>query len=1596
MTDGKETQQQPVEKKIVRHKTAKRILRAVAAVAVVLFVLPSLLYIPGVQRAVKNFVVEKVAESTGYTVEIGELSLKFPLRLSIDNLLVLDEHRDTMIQSRHVATNVRLLSLLTGDVGIGGVSVDQAYYRMLSKDSSMLLTARLRSFSLSRSRYGLLSDHIDLGEAMVDGADAVILFDNRKAKPEPKDTSAQIPLLITVDKLGIRNLHYRMEMMPTIERLDAAVAEGEILDVCVNMSTNLVRVASLGVARLNAEYIQPTEKSAKAFEAQLPPDTMKTDAAGKPWTVVARHFRMADSRALYATSGASGGIGFDPAYIQLDSINIAVDNLYNRGSMIRLPLTALTARERCGLKVASTSGIVAIDDKKMSVEQFRLATADSEFGIDAWLDASALSGDDNARVDAKITSKISLSDAGKIMPLLKPLWKSFGSRTVDLSVDAGGTMRAVDVRRVEVSVPKVLDIKLKGRFSNVMKPQYMRGAVDIDGRMTGGSYLKRALALPADVNVPAVALKGKIDYSDEKASGILRATSGGGKVVADGKINLKNEHYDAEVNLAGFNVRGVLPAGDIGSVSGSVSVEGSGYDIYKMRTDAFADIASIEYAGVEYRDLSASASLDNGSYDVALSFNDEKVMLGVNLQGQMTPDEYHVKFNGRIDNIDLVAMNMATERLSGGMNIQGVGLINPKKEEYAGYMRLSDLFVLLPGNTFRTDSIDIGFRSNPEHTGFRLRNNDMRMSFQTPVGLTALSDSLAQIMPAVDSMLVAQRLNLVQLNRCLPLFTLDFKSKDRNIVQKYFSGMGASYGELNIGVEKREELRLQASLRDFGVGDVRFDEITMESHTDCDSLIYSLGVNNKPDNAEFLKTATIKGSVSANCADIFITQVDRYDETGFKFGLRAEIADSIVTARLYPLNPRIAFRDWTVNESNYVAYDINKNLFKASMTVNSAGKSLIKLYTDRDGLFHNGINAELAGIELRDWLVLSPFAPPIDGTLSGNAKINFNEQYYWGDCCIRVDRMSYGKKLVGNLDLDAKLAMTDDVTKTYALADMELDGKEIMTLRGMKNDSLPTSEYNLDIAIKRLPLSRASAFLPDGTGDMSGYLNGSMKVVGPEANPSINGYLQFDTAQVRIQNYGSALTFDGRRIPVDNGRVRFDSYELRGANGNPITINGYVDLSMDVDKIYSEIKLKGRNVQVINGKKRGRVELYGKGFVDINGAVKGYANNLDMRASVSILAGTNLTYVCQTSSVALTEGVDEGVVKFVNFSDTTRHAADSLAAQPYAMRIKAALIVQPNAVFNVNLSPDGKDKVQIDGEGMLSYSQNDQGDASLIGRYAINSGFVRYSPPMMSEKNFKFQEGSSLTWNGNLLNPSLNIKAVQEMKVNVNGGNQGSRTVPFDVILNVGNTLSSLAVSFDLSTDGDMTIANELSGMTAEQRATQAMNLLLYNTYTGTGSSVGNPAGGLSGNMAFSFLESVVNKWAASNITGVDLSIGIDQQDRLTSTGTSKSMSYSYKVSKSVFDDRFKIVVGGNYTSDASAEDNLAQNLLNDLSFEYKLNKTGTTNVKLFYHKEYESILEGEITEYGAGFMWKRKISSFRDMFKFLKKWRRKPKENKE
>ena len=125
----------------------------------------------------------------------------------------------------------------------------------------------------------------------------------------------------------------------------------------------------------------------------------------------------------------------------------------------------------------------------------------------------------------------------------------------------------------------------------------------------------------------------------------------------------------------------------------------------------------------------------------------------------------------------------------------------------------------------------------------------------------------------------------------------------------------------------------------------------------------------------------------------------------------------------------------------------------------------------------------------------------------------------------------------------------------------------------------------------------------------------------------------------------------------------------------------------------------------------------------------------------------------------------------------------------------------------------------------------------------------------------------------------------------------------------------------------------------------------------------------------------MLNSWAANSIKGVDIQFGVDQYDRTFDGSTSTATSYSYKVSKALFNDRFKINVGGNYTTDAGDNENPEQSLINDVSMEYMLNKAGTMYIKLFRHVGYESILEGEVTQTGLGFVYKRKLNSLSEMF---------------
>ena len=93
-------------------------------------------------------------------------------------------------------------------------------------------------------------------------------------------------------------------------------------------------------------------------------------------------------------------------------------------------------------------------------------------------------------------------------------------------------------------------------------------------------------------------------------------------------------------------------------------------------------------------------------------------------------------------------------------------------------------------------------------------------------------------------------------------------------------------------------------------------------------------------------------------------------------------------------------------------------------------------------------------------------------------------------------------------------------------------------------------------------------------------------------------------------------------------------------------------------------------------------------------------------------------------------------------------------------------------------------------------------------------------------------------------------------------------------------------------------------------------------------------------------------------------------------------MDYSFKFAKRFWNNRLKIVVGGKISSGAEIE-NQNQSFFDNVSMEYRLDNTANKYVSLFYKNNVYNWLDGYTQEYGGGFIWRRSLQHFKDIFRF-------------
>lgn len=391
--------------------------------------------------------------------------------------------------------------------------------------------------------------------------------------------------------------------------------------------------------------------------------------------------------------------------------------------------------------------------------------------------------------------------------------------------------------------------------------------------------------------------------------------------------------------------------------------------------------------------------------------------------------------------------------------------------------------------------------------------------------------------------------------------------------------------------------------------------------------------------------------------------------------------------------------------------------------------------------------------------------------------------------------------------------------------------------------------------------------------------------------------------------------------------------------------------------------------------------MFGKVYTNFMGTLKGTTSNLSIRGQLDVLDRTDMTYVLKDSPLSVDDRLND-LVQFVSFADSTK-ATVTKPVPEGSFDLTLGISISDAARFHCNLSEDGQSYVNLEGGGDLTLRMTQQGDMRMTGRFTANSGEMKYALPVIPLKSFELVQGSSVEFTGDVMNPTLNIAAKERTKAVVTE-NDKQRSVAFDVGVAITKPLNDMGLEFTIEAPEDLAIQNELAAMSAEQRGKAAVTLMATGMYM-TDESMMSGSGFKANNALNAFLQSEIQNIAGSALKTIDINLGVESGTAETGTSTT---DYSFQFAKRFWGNRISVIIGGKVSTGADAK-NSAESFINNVSVEYRLDESATRYVKVFYDRNSQDPLEGQLTKTGAGLVLRRKTDRLSELFIFKKKKRK-------
>lgn len=555
----------------------------------------------------------------------------------------------------------------------------------------------------------------------------------------------------------------------------------------------------------------------------------------------------------------------------------------------------------------------------------------------------------------------------------------------------------------------------------------------------------------------------------------------------------------------------------------------------------------------------------------------------------------------------------------------------------------------------------------------------------------------------------------------------------------------------------------------------------------------------------------------------------------------------------------------------------------------------------------------------------------------------------------------------------------DTENKLNLVVRNDIAGKSTIDAKGSYSPKNKAIAANA--SLNGFDLGYAGPFIASVFDEFEGKLKGSIDVNGSLDHIDVKGKgLYIDDGRLTVgytkvpYTLSGPLSLDTRGVHFENIAIK-DRYNGSGVLSGGIAFDHFKDIKMD-----THIRLD--NVECLNTGAADNSTFFGHVFGTGRMSITGPFNALlldidantvrDGRFSIPLGgSGSN------KSKQLLTFKELERYV-YIDPYEQMMSTLDEAQKKVNNMVVKVRIAAHNGVEAALNMSGNAEVAMTGRGAGTISIEVKPATDVFTInGDYTLNSGNCHVSAFGIANKDFSILNGSSIKFNGDIMDSDLNLDANYQIKTSLSNLISDTTSVSSRRIVDCGINISDklknpkLAFSIDIPDLDPSTKSRVESALSTDDKVQkQFMALLVTNNFIpDEQSGVVNNS-----NILYSNVADIMVNQLNSILQKLEIPLDLDMNYQSSQSGTS---IFDVALSTQLFNNR--VVVNGNIGNRQYLSSN-DDDVVGDLDIEIKMDKSGQVRLNLFSHSadQYTNYLDNSQRN-GVGVTYQKEFNTLKE-----------------